>query len=1090
MKSKSLRRNRIALFLFCLLAGVSVSGQQGAFAQGKTQSASVAKQNVISGKVTDESEKPLVGASITCKEEKTQVITDINGDFFLNTRSNNVTLEISYVGYEKVTIKAKSDKPQIITLKQDDSVLADVVVIGYGNIRREALTGSVSSIKGEAVAQVPVSSVAEAMVGKLAGVQVTSADGSPDADIMIRVRGGGSITQDNSPLYIVDGFPVDNLKDIAPTDIESIDVLKDASSTAVYGARGANGVINITTKRAKTGKASVSFNSYISLRTLAKKLDVLSPYEFVMAQYEKARLGSSEPTSFINKFGDPAEYHIYKDYAGDDWQDDILGGITVSQYYNLTVSGSAKKTLYNLSFTHSDAPSVLAGNGQKKTFLNLKLKSELFSFLTLEYNTRFVNTRTDGSGTEGVRVLDALEYAPTQGLQDFMTLPPASEDFSPDEEDYVTKYNPLENTFQNWKRKGGTLFNNTVAANFNIAKGLTFRSEFGIDFNYGYQKRFYGPKNSNAEQYSGGMPFIELTKTETPKYRVANVLTYQTTINKTHHLNAMIGQELNHNQAITNFISTRYFPVSITPEAAFDNMALGEAYKTTSTKSTPERLSSWFGRIMYDYNRRFYATITLRADGSSKFAPGNRWGMFPAGSVAWRISEEKFMKGSIFSDLKLRLSSGASGNNRISSDLWKSTYALSSSKTPGWNEVINTYYGYGSSYLPNPSLKWETTITNNIGIDFGLFNGRLSGTLDMYINNTKDLLVPSTIPQSTGFSEQQTNIGETQNKGVELTLNGVIIKKKDFILSANFNIGINKNKIVSLASGELEWKKGSRWASTDQTPYEDYLVRVGESVGLMWGYTNDGFYQVDDFDYNATTGKYILKEGVVDCSSFVNVMPGAPKFKKLGAVNPDDRNPKINDDDLSVIGRAMPKFNGGFGFNMECKGFDLSAFFNYQVGNDVYNGNKMHLTSFWRNNYSTQGNLLTLVDRAHRFRYFDDEGNDLRVNPDQLKEFNKNATMWNPTTISSPIMMSYNVEDGSFLRLNTLTLGYTFPRNMMKKAGVSQLRLYATGYNLWTWTSYSGFDPEVNIYNGLTPGIDCNTYPRSKTFTFGINLTF
>lgn len=578
------------------------------------------------------------------------------------------------------------------------------------------------------------------------------------------------------------------------------------------------------------------------------------------------------------------------------------------------------------------------------------------------------------------------------------------------------------------------------------------------------------------------------TRKSSPKYRVANTLTYQFDLFKKHHFNTMIGQELNHQQTLTDKEATRYFPVDITPEAAFDNMTMGEAYLTESSKTTPNRLASFFGRIMYDYDRRYYATITVRADGSTKFAPGHQWGVFPAASFAWRISEEEFLKNNdIVSSLKLRLGSGVAGNNRIGDDMWKNTYRLSTSKTPGWGEVINSYYGYGSSYLPNPSLKWEKTITNNVGIDFGFFNERLSGTLDLYLNNTKDLLVPSTIPQTTGYEQQQTNVGQTQNKGIELTLNGLIVNNKNFSLSGNFNIGINKNKVVSLNSGETKWVKKSGWASTDQLPNEDYLVLVGESIGLMYGYTNDGIYQVDDFDYNPTTGEYTLKPGVVDCSSLVTVMPGAPKFKKIAPAKEGEVNPQITTDDLSIIGRAMPKFSGGFGLNATYKGFDASVFFNYQVGNDVYNGNKMHLTSWWRN---SETNQLTLVDSKHRFRYFDDAGNDLRNDPEMLKEFNKNATMWNPTTVGTAIMMSYNVEDGSFLRLNTVTLGYTLPRHLTKKVGISNLRFYVTGYNLWLLTHYTGYDPEVNVMNGLTPGIDCNSYPRNKTYTFGVNLTF
>ena len=1041
------------------------------------------------GKVTDSHGEPLIGATVMIKGTDTGTVTDLDGNFVLRSSKKTAKIEISYIGYQTKIVEAELNKTISVELKEDSEMLDDVVVIGYGTVRREALTGSVSSVSGKAIAAVPVASAAEAMVGKLAGVQITTADGSPDAEIQVRVRGGGSITQDNSPLYIVDGFPVDNLNDIAPTDIESIDVLKDASSTAVYGARGANGVVVITTKRAKEGRATVSFNAYTSVRTASKKLDVLDPYEFVLLYYEANKLKSSEPTSFYDKYGMPEEFHIYKDYEGDDWQDEIMGKPTISQYYNVTVGGSSGKTRYNLSLTHSNAPSVLAGNGQKKTFLNFKLSTDIFKFLTFEYNTRFVNTQTEGAGTDAVKVLDALEYAPTQGLYDFMELPEEDENYDPSDEDYIQRYDPLQEASQNWRRKGGTTFNTTAALNFKLFKGMTFRTEFGIDLsNTSYDKRFYGPEHGNAEKYGDGMPYIEMTTKSSPKYRVTNTLSYQFDLFKKNHFNFMIGQELNHQQTLTQKVATRYFPVDITPEAAYDNMTMGEAYLTESNKTTPNRMASFFGRVMYDYDRRYYATFTVRADGSTKFAPGNQWGFFPAASLAWRISEEDFLKDNDYvSSLKLRIGSGIAGNNRIGDDMWKTTYKLSTSKTPGWGEVINSYYGYGSSYMPNPSLKWEKTITNNLGIDFGFFNDRLTGTLDLYLNKTVDLLVPSTIPQTTGYEQMQTNVGSTQNKGIELTLNGLIVNNRDFSLSGNFNIGINQNKILSLNSGETVWYKKSGWASTDQLPNEDYLVLVGESVGLMYGYTNDGFYQVDDFNYNPTTGEYTLKPGVVDCSSLVTVMPGAPKFKKIAPVDENEVNPKITTDDLSIIGRAMPKFSGGFGFNATYKGFDASLFFNYQVGNDVYNGNKMHLTSWWRN---SETNQLSLVDSKHRFRYFDDEGNDLRTDPEKLKEFNKNATMWNPTTVGTAIMMSYNVEDGSFLRLNTVTLGYTLPRHLTAKAGISNLRFYVTGYNLWTLTKYTGYDPEVNVMNGLTPGIDCNSYPRSKTYTFGVNLTF
>lgn len=1039
----------------------------------------------IRGKVLDEQGEPLIGATVLVKSTGKGCVTDLNGGFVIDSPKENVELEVSYIGYQTQVVKASSKKSIVITLREDATALDEVVVIGYGNVSREALTGSVSSVSGKTLSQIPVTTAAEAMVGKLAGVQITSEDGSPDADIMVRVRGGGSITQDNSPLYLVDGFPVDNLKDIAPTDIESIDVLKDASSTAVYGARGANGVVNITTKRAKSGKISVSFNAYVKASQLSKKLDVLDPYEFVLMQYEYYRQRSSTPTGFTDRFGEVGDFDLYRNYDGDDWQEDVIGGTSYSGYYNLSIGGSTPKSQYNLSLTHSNSPGIMVGNGQEKTFLNFKLKTQLFKFLDFEYNTRFVNQRTRGDGTTGIKIMDCLRYTPTEGLRDFMSLPEVTEDFTPEEEDYIVKYSPVENVFQNWKQKGGTLFNTTAALNFKFSKYLTFRSEFGIDFNWSYQKRFYGPKNSNAERYSDGMPYVELTRSEAPKYRLANVLTYRNRFIKRHDLNVMFGQEMTSSQTISNFSSVRYLPMDITPEKAFDNMTLGDSYIVKSSKSTPNRMLSFFGRLMYNYDSRYYATLTMRADGSTIFAPGNQWGIFPAASLAWRISEENFMKKSFFTDLKLRIGIGTSGNNRIASDLWKNTYQLATNGV-GWGESMSSYYTYGSNYLPNPSLTWEKTITKNVGIDFGVLRGKLSGTLEFYVNDTKDLLVPSTVPQSTGYKQQLTNVGKTRNTGVELTLNSTLVNSKKFSLNANFNIGINKNKITALASGEPTWLLNSGWGGTGQVPYYDYRINVGESVGRIYGFVNDGFYTVDDFDY--INGDYQLKEGVVDCSILTTVYPGAPKFKKIGKTTEGERNPILDaNDDVTLIGKAMPKCTGGFGLNAAYNGFDLSLFFNFMIGNDVYNGNKMMLTSFYSNSYN---NLSTSCDSKHRFRYFDNEGNDLRNTPEALKEFNKNATIWNSTRIGQVIVMSDNVEDGSFLRLNTVTLGYTLPIQLTKKWGISNLRFYLTGYNLWLLTKYTGYDPEVNVSNGVTPGIDYNKYPRSRTYTLGVNVTF
>jgi hypothetical protein len=377
-----------------------------------------------------------------------------------------------------------------------------------------------------------------------------------------------------------------------------------------------------------------------------------------------------------------------------------------------------------------------------------------------------------------------------------------------------------------------------------------------------------------------------------------------------------------------------------------------------------------------------------------------------------------------------------------------------------------------------------------LGFDFGFFRERLNGTLDFYWNTTKDLLVPSDIPGQTGYTKIMTNVGQTSNKGVELALNGYIIEKKDFTLSANFNIGYNKSRIDKLASGETEWIISSGWASTQLLNTDDYRAYVGGQKGLIYGYVNDGFYTLDDFKgYNTATSQWELKEGVVNSYNVSGTpKPGIAKFRKLTEIDPNDPNSYyITEEDRQVIGNTNPKFSGGFGVNATFKGFDMMLFFNYMYGNDVFNANKVQLTSTWNKN---QNNWGMEVSMDKRWRYVDNMGNYVGNDAQAMAELNRNATIWSPLSFGRPVAMTYGVEDGSFLRLNTASLGYTLPENITRKVGIKRLRVYTTGYNLFILTKYTGYDPEVNIDKGLSPAIDNNTYPRSRTYTFGAQLTF
>lgn len=1067
--------NKLIISIFTLLL-VAVSG----FAQ------------TVTGTVTD-NYGPVIGAAVMVQGTKVGATTDIDGNFTLTnvTDVNKAVLIVRYVGMNEVKEPLKGRTSGIhIQMTEAIGQLDDVVVIGYGTQKRANLTGSVSSVSGKVLEKVPTASVAEAIVGKLPGVQVTAVDGSPDAEIKILVRGGGSITQDNSPLILVDGFEVSSLNDIPPTDVESIDVLKDAASTAIYGARGANGVILVTTKKPNAGRVSVSLNTYLQTSALSNKLDVMDPYEYVLMQYEYARQKNSIPNDFFNKYGQAYEFYIYQGDEGTDWQDEIFGTNPVSKYVDLSINGGTEKTKYKVTFIHQDRPSVMIGNGLKQNNLNVTLNTQLFKFLTFEYRTRLLHKEVDGSGTDGVSLLTALRQAPTEGLDEYMTLPEDDSYYDPDLLDEVTRFNPKEESEKNYKKRINKSLSTIGALTWQIMKGMTFRTEFGFENNTQESRRFWGTGTSNAKN-NNNQPMAEWSMSQGSKWQLSNVVNYNFMLNDVHDVQLMVGQEMKSSQSSSKTYTTRYFPVNTTAEKAFDNLALGTPYENSSSSGSPTRISSFFGRVHYGYREKYFIDATLRADGSSKFGANNRWGFFPAASVAWRMSNEDFLKDSpVVSNLKLRLSYGASGNDRIPSDQTLKYYGISSNRPAGWGETSRYYYKFFSSQLYNPDMKWETTITRNLGIDFGFFNERLSGSLDFYWNTVKDLLLSSTIPGYTGYTKFLENVGQTSNRGVELSLTGYIIDRPDFTLNATFNIGRNKNKIDKLASGEKEMILSSGWAGTQLLNSDDYRAYVGGTTGLIYGFVNDGFYTVDDFKpFDSKSRTWTLKDGVVNSSPLSgDPRPGNAKFKKLTAVDESSANPyTLTDADRTVIGNTTPKFSGGFGLNATFKGFDVNVFFNFMYDFDVFNANKVMMTTWASNNYN---NFSMDISSEKRWRNFDDMGNEIRYSPEVLAEFNKNATMWNPTSIGRPIAMSYAVEDGSFLRLNTATIGYTLPRAWTTKVGLSKVRFYMSGYNLFTITGYSGYDPEVDIATGLTPNIDNNRYPRSRTYTFGAQLTF
>ncbi len=1056
-----------------------------------------AQTKQVTGKVTDAANEPLIGVSVSVKGTTQGVTTDVNGSYRINVSSEgNPVLVFKYIGFATQEVTVGNQSSINVSLKEDTQMLGEVVVnVGYGTQKKRDLTGTVTSISGETLTQAPVSSAAEALTGRMPGVQVTTVDGSPGAEIVIRVRGGGSITQDNSPLYIVDGFPVSSINDIAPSDIASIDVLKDASSSAIYGARGANGVVIVTTKSAKSGKTTITYSGFGQARTLPKKLDVLSPYEYVLANYEYARLRSNDEVDrFTRYFGAFDDLELYKNQKGTDWQEELFGSAAISQQHNLNITGGTDKTKLGFSISNNKDEGIMLNSGYQRTYLNLKLNHQIAPTLKFDLASRFSNTVVDGAGTSGtsqVRIADGLVTRPVNGIADQIVIDPQTAGADDDYEDFLRSLiSPTELAKQDYRNRKEQTFNLNSAINWDIIKHLTFRTELGLDLKYGQNKRFYGPLTGVARNEGLDKPVADLSTNRGNGIRWANTLNYNFTYAKNHDFTLLAGQELLTNNGTTQATRAKYFDAHLQPDVVFNNFTLGTVDEQSTFENPPNKLSSFFGRVKYSFKGKYLLEVTGRADGSSKFAPGKQWGFFPAASAAWRIADEDFMDNLDFlSDLKLRVSYGEAGNNRIGDNLWRRTYKIESNRPIGFGDQPQPYWTAASSTLINPDLRWETTITRNTGLDFALFNNKLSGTVDLYHNTTKDLLVESVIPSYLGYTRQQQNIGQTSNRGIELGLNGTILQKKDFNLTASFNIGTNRSKIDKL-DGVDERAQSSNWAGTDlRGGSDDYRLYVGKTIGLMYGFVTDGYYTTDDFESNNGTN-YVLKPGVTDIVSIlggISTRPGVLKLKDL------DGDGKITAADRTVIGNALPKSSGGFGFNANYKGFDFATFFNWVYGNDIYNTGKIQFNMFYRSQY---GNMLNSSNSENRFKYIDENGA-LVTDLAALAELNKNATTWSPFSSgnASPIFHSWAVEDGSFIRLNNITLGYSLPKSIISRFKMSRFRLYGTVYNALLWSKYSGYDPEVSTtrssgYSQLTPGVDYSAYPKSRTFTLGLNVTF
>lgn len=1049
-----------------------------------------AQTKKISGTVVDDDKLPLQGVTVAVKDGVSITQTDAAGNFSINVPTGDTaSLVFSFTGYMGQTVLATEGMH--VSLVKNIVAGDDVVIIGYGSATSvKSLTGSVSSVSGKMLARVPVSSAAEALQGKAAGVQVTVADGEPGAEINIRIRGGTSVTQSNAPLFIVDGFQVPNINDIPPTDIQSIDILKDASLTAIYGARGGNGVVVVTTKRAQAGKLTVTFNHNTQVRTLARKIEVMDPYEFVKIQYEAVVGNNTNRQRFRGNFGNPMDFDLYKRFEGNDWQDEILGGNPLSHMYNITLNGGTQTMRYNTSVTHHEENGVLMGSGFSRTNVLTKFEADLSKKIKVQIVPRFTYTRKKGGGASAVGaggLIGVLRYRPINGLRDFSHLPP--EDMDPDEERLFEYNNPRGDLEQNYLRENNYSFSNQAMLDWKIIKNLTFRSVGSQNMTFGFRDQFWGDLTRDAMN-NNGLPLTQMRNTRGSRYQWSNTLEYKGSLRE-HNYQVVAGQEIISSKGFETSQRSRYFPKDVEPERALRNLGLGTPWQATSFMSSPVRLSSYFAQFNYDYEKRYMLSLTYRADGSTRFAPGNQWGHFPAVSGAWVATNEKFMQNqNLFSQLKVRLAYGLTGNNEIDDDMWRYQYSINTTGGPGWGETNETGYEYyantGGNKLPNPNIKWETSIKRNLAFDIGLFKDRLTITPEYYVNTTKDLLYESNIPTTTGYVKQMQNIGQVTNRGFELTINAQIIQKQKAYFNTTFTFGANKKTIDRLNGTEdIIWMTSDTWKSSEG----DYMIKVGDQLGLIYGYVYDGIYRFDEFDLQGLN--YVAKPGTVNNDALFGTQPGRPKFKNF--VDGEGENNVVNERDKVVIGNTNPKFSGGLNLSGGLGNFDMSANFFFMYGFDVNNVTRYTLSSF-EGNVNNYFNILPEFSSDKRWRYADDVYGDRMVSNanyvTQYQEVNANATVFNPVDIGKKVTHSYFIEDGSFLRLQDVTLGYRLPQSLLNRMKINNLRVFFSGYNLFLWTKYTGYDPEVDVQTSLTPGIDFNRYPRSRNFLAGINITF
>ena len=1050
-------------WLFCLfvvyLAGVS----NLLFAQTNTK---------ITGTVKDQTGQVLPGVSVMLKEPKKVVVTDGNGKYQIEVPNEKSVLIFSYIGLltQEVTVGKKTTIA--VVLADDSKNLTEVVVVGYGEVTRKDLTGSVGSVKMADLQKAPVRSFEEALAGRLAGVNVTSTDGQPGSSISIVIRGNNSVTQDNSPLYVIDGFPQENPDNnsLDPNDIESIEVLKDASATAIYGARGANGVILITTKRGKEGKTVISYKGYYGNQEILQKMDVLGAYDFVKYQIDRyastTYTGVATPT---NGWVTDRVLDYYKDIKGVDWQS-LMFRVAPMQNHSLSISGGTADTKYAVSGSMLSQDGVIINSGytraQGKFALDQKINKNIKVGLTTNYSSLkgfgTLPSELSGSTNTSSLLYSVWGYRPvTQGNPEDL-LDETDEEINAAND---SRFNPVSSALNELRNRKVTVFSSNGYFDYNIIKGLKLKVTGGFTLQSNTNEKFNNSKTRSGSPLTiAGQNGVngEITIRDRNSYVNENTLTYNKKIDNNNKIEILGGFTLQSNQ--TTYVGTGANKI---PNESLGLSGIDEGTPIlASSEISTNTLASFLGRVNYNFKSKYLFTASIRADGSSKFAQGNRWGYFPSGSFAWQLGDEKFMKNiKVISDAKLRLSYGVTGNNRVSDFAYLSKLSVQpinanvTSFYPFNNTLVN---GVWASELGNPQLKWETTKQLDLGLEFSMFNKRVSVEADVYSKYTTNLLLEAKLPPSMGFDSGFKNIGAVRNEGLEFTLNTVNVNGRNFNWSSNFNISFNKNKVAALAENQSSLLTLVGWDNQGTNKWRDiplYIAKVGQPIAQFYGYIWQGNYQLSDFNVSST-GAYTLKSGIPTYDTAVQ--PGWIKYEDTNG------DGSVDSKDYTVIGNPNPDFIGGFSNNFRYKGFDLNVFMQFSYGSEIMNANRLQ---FEGGNGQPNQNQYTAVKNAWTI---DNQNNEMFSVKGQ-----------GPRAYSTRV-----IEDGSFLRLKTVSFGYNLGAKYLEKIKFRSLRLYVSAQNLYTWTKYTGLDPEVSARNSaLTPAFDYSVYPRARTISFGLNLS-